>query len=997
VTDSGGPDDFPLVAAGKATPIVVSKTDFPGVLRTAKDLQADVKRVSDLDATYVEDQVPTGAKDVVLVGTLGKAPLIDKLVSDQKLDVSDITGQWETFLIEVVPNPMAGVDRALVIAGSDQRGTIYGVYDVSKHIGVSPWYYWDDVPPRKSNALWVTQGHHTLGPPAVKYRGIFINDENPQLGPWALATFGKAPNTAYPQGFHAAMYEKVYELMLRIKANYLWPAVWGRAFAEDDPKNHEVANTYGILIGTSHEAPMMRGIEEWSRHKTEAGHGTGEWKYTTNADALKQFWTDGIKRMVDQKVDGIVTMGMRGEGDLPSQDTGIATLKSVVDAQRTILKNETGKDPSTIPQVWTLYKEVQDYWDQGMRVPDDVTVVWCDDNWGNMRELPKQSDPKRAGGYGLYYHFDYVGEARNYKWVDTNSLPNIWEQLNLSYSYGVDRLWMVNVGDLKNEEHPMEFFMDFAWNPALWPVERLHEWEEQWAAQQFGAANAASIANVMSQYGHLQARRKPELTNRNITLDPAKNIAQDPNGAVIYDDTASPFSLINYRELEGMAAEWSALAAEATAIGDALPTELHDAYYQLVLYQVQATAHLYAHRLAVFRNKLYKAQGRASTNDWGTIAQARFDDGTNMATYYNTTLANGKWKGWQTQPYVGYGDASRNDKPDRAGWQQPERNDVALPDAPYPTIIKDFVVPSGELLGVSIEGSDKVWPVETATTPKLPKISRYQTQPLQYIEVFRRGTQTITYDIAIPTSAQGWLSVTPKSGSLDNTTKEVRAEVAVDWAAAPAGTTEATLTVTGAGKSVPVAVVVDNTSVPTGFLGFVEAGGYVAMEAEHYSRKVDASDIGFRLLPNIGRSGSGLAPFPVTAKSQTPSGASPHLEYDIYVSSTGNFTLWAYLSPRNNVLHSDGLKYAVSIDSGTPQTVNITTALNGVPTNRSWQRNISDNVNLTSTKHNVTAAGKHTVKFWMVDPAVVVQKLVLDTGGMRPSYLGPPESHRITE
>jgi hypothetical protein len=993
VSADSGSDRFPLIASGKAAPIVVSKTDFAGVLRAATDLQADVKRVSNLEPVYVQDQIPTGAKDVVLIGTLGKAPLIDQLVTDKKLNVSDIAGLWETFLVEVVPNPVAGVDRALVITGSDQRGTIYGIYDLSKQIGVSPWYYWDDVVPEKRSEAWVLPGHHTLGQPAVKYRGIFINDENPQLGPWARTTFGPAPNTSYPQGFHAAMYGKVYELMLRIKANYLWPAVWGRAFAEDDPKNHEVASTYGIIIGTSHEAPMMRGIEEWSRHKTEAGHGTGEWKYTTNATALKAYWTDGIKRMVDQKFEGVVTIGMRGEGDVPNPDAGMATLKDVVAAQRDIIKSGTGKEPSTIPQVWTLYKEVQDYWDQGMRVPDDVTVVWCDDNWGNMRELPKQSEAKRAGGYGLYYHFDYVGEGRNYKWVDTNALPNIWEQLNLSYTYGVDRLWVVNVGDLKNDEHPTEFFMDYAWSPKTWTVDRLQAWEEQWAAQQFGKDRAAAIANLLTRYGKLQSRRKPELTNRAITLDPSKNIAQDAS-AVLYDDTASPFSLINYRELEVMTAEWSTLAADAAVIRDALPAEKVDAYYQLVFYSVQATAHLYAHRLAVFKNKLYKAQGRASTNDWGATAQASFDEGTKMATYYNTTLSNGKWKGWQTQPYVGYGDVGRYGS--NAPWQQPEKDNVALADAPYPAIIKDFVVPDGELLGVSIEGSEKVWPVET-TAAKLPRISRYQTQPPQYIEVFRRGKSAINYEITVPSTAQDWLAVTPKSGALNDTTKEIRAEVKVDWTKAPAGTSQANLTVSGGGKSVSVAVDIDNTSVPTGFVGFVEAGGYIAMEAEHFSRNVEAGGIGFKVVPDIGRTGSGLTPFPVTAASQTPKGTSPHVEYDVYLSTTGSVTLWAYLSPRNNVLHNDGLKYAVSIDDATPQTVNITTALNGIPMNKSWQRNTSDNVNLTSTKHTVSTAGKHTVKFWMVDPTVVVQKLVLDAGGMRPSYLGPPESHRVTQ
>ncbi|HET9953293.1 MAG TPA: glycosyl hydrolase 115 family protein, partial [Polyangiaceae bacterium] len=1016
VSRDAGAGRFPLATAGKAAPIVVSKADFWGVQRTAKDFQADVKRVTDIEPAYSEDTIPAGAKNVILVGTLGKSPLIDKLVQDKKLDVSDIAGLWETFLIQVVENPMAGVDRALVITGSDQRGTSFGIYDVSKQIGVSPWYFWDDVPARKSNSLYVLPGHHTRGEPAVKYRGFFINDENPQLSTWAHNTFGDSPNKDFPMAFHHPLYEKVFELMLRIKANYLWPAVWGRAFAEDDPMNHEMAKAYGVVMGTSHEAPMMRGIEEWNRHAvgqttdangniTNPGSdpygGNGLWRFSKNPDALKLYWADGIKRMVDQEFEGVVTLGMRGPGDvsLPVED-GIELMNSVIAAQRGILEDETGKPAwAASPQVWTLYKEVQDYWDKGMRVPEDVTVVWCDDNWGNMRELPVQSEAKRSGGYGLYYHFDYVGGGRNYKWVDTNLLPNIWEQLNLSYSYGVNRLWVVNVGDMKNEEHPLEFFMDYAWSPEQWPLERLADWQEQWAAQQFGADYAVAIKDILHDYSRLQSLRKPELTNRSITLNPAKDIS-DPaqtGDAVVYDDAASPFSLLNYRELETLAEDWKNLAQDAAVVRDSLPAELKDAYYQLVFYQVQATAYLYEHRLAVFKNKLYQAQGRASTNDWGTKAQAAFDEGRKLAAYYNDTLAGGKWKGWQTQPYIGYGDVERYGS--NAGWQQPELNNAAIEDAPYPHIVTNFTPVTGRSIGVSVEGSDKVWPIETATTAQLPKISRYQTQPNPYIEIFNRGDLFTEYTLNIPQNAQSWLSVTNAAGRVGNTNKEVRAEVQVsNWANVPAGTTQVTLTLTGTGVGtpIPVNVVVENTSVPADFRGFVEGGGYVAMLAEHYSRKVDSGAVGFRLLPDIGRLSSGLTPFPVNAPPQTPGdAAAPHLEYDVYLTSAGETTLTSYLSPRNNVLHSDGLKYAVSIDNGTPEIVNITKALNGIPMNRSWERNTSDNVNRTTTKHTVTA-GKHTIKFWMVDPTIIVQKLVLDTGGARPSYLGPPESFRKT-
>ncbi|WP_437819818.1 glycosyl hydrolase 115 family protein [Sorangium sp. So ce1078] len=979
-----GPDSFPMVATGKAAPLVVSSSDHAGVIRVVSDLKTDIGRVTQVEPDVSLDEIPA-ADDVVIIGTLGKSPLVDRLVSENKLDVTDIAGRWETSLLQVVDNPAPGVRRAFVIAGSDQRGTIFGAYDVSRNIGVSPWHYWDDVPPHQHAELYILPGRYSQGEPKVKYRGFFINDENPALGTWARNTFGPAPNSSRPDGFNHELYAKVYEVMLRLKANYLWPAVWGRSLFDDDPENQALAAAYGIVMGTSHEAPMMRAQDEWDRYGQSGGRygGNGEWNFDRNTEALKKYWTDSIKRMKDHE--SVVTVGMRGNGDLPIDNGGnIDLMQRIVAAQRQILGEVTGKDVTTIPQVWTLYKEVQAFWDDGMRAPDDVIINWCDDNWGNMRELPDLSAPERSGGYGLYYHFDYVGGGRNYKWVDTTLLPNIWEQLHLSYRYGVDRLWVVNVGDMKNEEHPLEFFLDYAWNPDRWPVERIPVWEKQWAAQQFGREHAAEIAEVLTMYSRLQSRRKPELLNRVITLNPNANIATNPDSAVVYAD-GSPFSLIHYGEAERVVAEWQALAAEAERLNEELPASFRDAYYQLVLYQVKASANLYELRLAGFKNILYAAQKRAATKDMATAAEARLADDKAMSSYYNNTLAGGKWKGFQTQPKIGYGGNYPN-----SGWQQPERNNSVLEDFIWPEL-KQISLPSGADMGVAIDGSDKVWPTER-TAPVLPEFSPFQTQPAQYIEVFNRGQAPFDYQIepSVP-----WVKVWPNNGTIE---KEVRATVSVDWGAAPQGTTEVPITVTGAnGSSVVVQAIVKNPDVDRDALeGFVESNGYVSIEAEHFTRSVTADPISWQLIPDIGRTAGGMTPLPVTSARQTPGGESPRLEYTINTFTTGKVTVWAYLSPRNNVLHSDGLKYAVSIDEGEPQIVNVTTALNGIPMNKSWERNTSDNVNRTSTTHTIAQPGKHVLKFWMVDPTVVVQKLVVDTGGLKPSYLGPPESYRVT-
>jgi glycosyl hydrolase family 115 (putative glucuronidase)/glycosyl hydrolase family 115 len=1007
IATAPGPGRFPLVARGSAAPLVVSASDYPGVVRVVTDLRADIKAVTGTapSVTVLPDggTVPAGP-EMVLIGTIGKSPVIDGLVAAGKLDVSALQGRWETSLEQVVEHPLPGVSSAFVIAGSDQRGTIFGAYDVSKQIGVSPWYWWDDVPPRHSDELFVLPGAHSQGTPAVKYRGFFINDENPNLGTWGPAFFGPGLAPGFPGGFNSKLYAKIFETMLRLKANYLWPAVWGRAFAEDDPANHATAKAYGIVMGTSHEAPMMRGIEEWNRHAVPAVRdsngnivtpgsdpygGTGEWSFVHNPDAIKAYWTDGIRRMVAQDFEGVVTLGMRGNGDtsLPDGD-GIGLMSDIIATERQILGSVTGKDLATIPQVWTLYKEVLRYWDEGLRPPDDVMVVFTDDNWGNIRQLPDQSLPPRAGGYGLYYHFDYVGGGRDYKWVDTSLIADTWEQLRTAVSYGVDQLWMANAGDVKGNELPVQFFLDYAWDPSRWPAERLGEWERMYAAQSFGPDQAAAIAAVLHTYGRLASRRKPELLNRLITVDPAKDITTD-SSAVVYNDEATPFSLTDYQELDRVTAQWQQLATEAEQVGRRLPAAYQDAYFELVGYAVKATANLYALRQAEFTNILYAAQGRAAANDLAASAEASFAGDLAMMSFYNTAVAGGKWANFQLQPHIDYGDVARYGP--NAPWQEPELNNVAIPDVIFPAVQR-VQLPAGPDMGVAIDGSAAWWPA--AQDPAvLPQFSPYQAQPAQFIDVFNRGQAPFGFTVR---TGAPWLRATPASGTVRS---QVRVTVTADWSRAPKGTSQVPVTVSGpGGRSVVVWAPVVNPDVPRSRLaGFVEANGYVSIEADHFTRAVGAGNVGWQRIDAIGRTGAGMTPAPVTAASQSPGGAGPRLEYTVTLFTAGPVTVWAFLSPRCNVLPVAGPRYAVSFGDTAPQVVNIlaATGASDAVMNRQWERNTSDNVNRTATAHVIAAPGVHTLTFWMVDPGVIVQNLIIDTGGLKPSYLGPPESMRL--
>ena len=543
------PGGFSIVHNHSAAMLYVDANDFAGVIVAAHNVQADIARV-----TGISPELAAGKNDfgtnVIIAGTIGRSEMIDELVRSKKIDVSEIKGQWESFFIQVVPAPFPGIENALVICGSDRRGTIYGLYDLSEEIGVSPWYFWADVPAPHRNSLFVKPGKYVQGPPAVKYRGIFLNDEEPSLGGWAREKFG---------GFNHQFYTNIFELLLRLKANYLWPAMWNSAFNEDDPLNPKLADEYGIVMGTSHVEPMMRADKEWNR----AGHTAGDWNFETHADELKAFWREGLER--DKNYENVITMAMRGKIDTPMSPTAnIALLEKIVAAQREIVAGVYHTNAASVPQLWALYKEVQEYYERGMRVPDDVTLLWCDDNWGNLRRLPTPDERRRSGGAGIYYHFDYVGDPRNYKWVNTVPLPKIWEQMNLADHYGADRIWIVNVGSLKLKELPVSFFLNLAWNPQRWPKEKIPEFTRLWAQQQFGAAYAERIAGMLDRYTKYNGWRKPEL------LEP---------------DT---FSLVNYREADRVLADWKSIAAGAETLDRDLPENERAAFFELVLYPVKA-------------------------------------------------------------------------------------------------------------------------------------------------------------------------------------------------------------------------------------------------------------------------------------------------------------------------------------------------------------------------------------------------------------------------
>jgi hypothetical protein len=919
--------DFKLVEDNNAAGILYDKNDCKVVEIAANHLRQDIERVTG-SSPVISTNLENINHNAVIIGTIGQSKYIDRLIQENKIDHSGISGKWETHALQVIKKPFENVSSALVIFGSDRRAVAYGIYELSKQIGVSPWYWWADVPVKKKKNIYISSGRHTSGEPAVKYRGFFINDEAPAITNWAYEKFG---------GFNHEFYEKVFELILRLKGNYIWTAMWNNAFLDDDPANAPTADDYGIVIGTSHHEPMMRAYIEWRRY------GTGPWNYEKNEKVLKEFWVQGIKRR--GSLESIVTVGMRGDGDEPmTEQANIALLQKIIQDQRQIISEVTGKEASSVPQSWALYKEVQEYYDKGMRVPDDVTLFLCDDNWGNIRKLPKISDKLRSGGYGIYYHYDYVGGPRNYKWLNTSPISRTWEQMHLAYRYGVDRIWIVNVGDIKPMEFPIEFFLDYAWNPDYWPAKRLPEYTRLWAQRQFGADYAEEIADILTKYTKYNSRRKPEL------------LAPDTH------------SLTNYREAETVVNEYNELADKANKIYDSLADEYKDAFYQLVLHPVVACSNLNELYVTVGTNKLYAKQGRAATNGLAEKAKQLFNKDAEITHYYNEVMAGGKWNHMMDQVHIGY-----------TYWQQPDEN--IMPE------VKEIDLPAASQMGVAIEGSDKSWPEEKGEA-KLPEFDSYNRQSY-YIEVFNQGRSPFEYSAE---TEQDWIRVEPRKAKVET---EKRSFVSVDWDKAPIGMHRVPIIITGPDKSqVTVQAIINNPSFPERdkVNGFVESNGYVSIEAEHYSRAMESASIKWQRIPDLGRTLSAMIALPVTAPAQAPGGNSPRLEYDVYLFTKGEVKVKAYLSPTQNFHNEQGLRYAVSFDNETPQIVN----MHANKTFQDWEESVRNNITVEASRHTISEAGKHILKFWMVDPGVVLQKLVIETGEVKPSYLGPPESFNRT-
>jgi hypothetical protein len=924
-----GKDFFTIVNKSSVANIYFDTTDYMLVNKSAHLLAADIERVSGKKPKVILSEKELKG-NIIIVGSVDKNKLINKLVAAHKINVDTIRGQWERFIIQTVKDPFPGISHALVIVGSDRRGTAYGVFTVSSEIGVSPWYWWADVPVQKSCELYFKTTSYRSQPPSIKYRGIFINDEDWGLHPWAGKKFEPEVGDIGPK-----TYEKIFELVLRLKGNMVAPAMHEctKAFFTV-PGNMEIADTYGIMVTTSHCEPLLyNNAHEWDKKKQ------GEWNYVTNKSEIVSVLDERVKQTAGKEnIYTIALRGMHDEGMLGvSEDQKLKVLEEAVNDQRKLLTKYISKPIDEIPQIFVPYKEVLNIYEKGMNLPDDITIVWPDDNYGYIKKLSNNKEQKRNGGAGVYYHISYLGWPNDYLWINTTPPALMYEELHKAYSLGANKYWLLNVGDIKPGELGMQLFLDMAWNFEKFNFENINQYQIKQLSKIFGQQYEKDIADILDRYYYLGFTRKPEY----MTWDFRWNSLFSRDSIKDTD-----FSFINYNEAESRLNDYNAIATKAQDILQALPHEYQPAFFELVYYPVKGAA-LYNHEMLIAqKNRWYAKQGRFLTNTLAKDVKLYHDSLSTLTKQYNTIL-NGKWSGMMTAP--GF-----------------------LPKEQLPPT-KLLTLPASAGMGLFIEGQQN----DTSQSLELPQFSVF-FKPSYFIEVYNKGKQPLKWTA---TASEKWIKLSQTDGETES---QQRIYVSVDWQHVPYGDRiDGKVTITDGNNVKQVNVSVFNPEKPSATALsklFVENNGTVTIFPSEFHRKTENGGIRFQVIEGLGYCNSALQ----LGNARFDSGEGSHADFDFYTFSHGWITIYVYALPlfAKDKLHST--RYGVQIDDLEYQTCN-----NDVKEySMNWANNVIRNSAIDTIRVFLDKPGKHTLKLFCEDPGMIIQKMVIDLGGLKKSYLG---------
>ena len=725
---------FPIVTSSAKVSIVYDNKSIKLDSIAANLLAEDIERVTSFKPEVMKD-IAKAKGNVIVIGNI-QSDLVQRFISAQSPVHKNLRNKWECFAFKTIDKPSANISKAFIITGSDARGTAYGVFTLSEKIGVSPWYWWADVPAKQQKELTITQNDFVSLPPSVKFRGIFINDEDWGLQPWAAKTFEPETGDIGPK-----TYAKVFELLLRLKANMIWPAMHPstKAFFHY-PGNITTAEDYRITIGSSHAEPMLRNnVGEWKVATM------GRFNYFTNKERIYQYWEDRIKE--SRGIDAIYTLGMRGVHD--GQMEGIKDLKEavpvvekIIQDQRQMLSKHLNKDATAIPQVLTPYKEVLEIYDNGLKVPDDVTLVWPDDNYGYIHRLNNEKEISRKGGAGVYYHASYWGRPHDYLWLSSTHPSLIREEMMKAYETGADRVWVLNVGDIKPLEYNIQLFMDMAYNAtAFKESSNTKKHLQQWANTVFGNEKGSGIAKILWEYYQLAFERRPEFMGWSQTEPNTKTKYTEFNHFYFGDEAQKRIDRYN------------ALETEAKGLRPLIDSKYADAFYQLVYYPVVGAS--WMNKKFLYRDKayFYSKQNRLSAYDYAQQSKSAYDSIVKETEYYNQELANGKWKNIMSM--------------------KPRNLAVYLtPDIPELTIdstITCSIAPEG-----FVTKDSSLLQNGSLSLPAFDNLNRQK----YFVDIFLGKDQPLQWSATV---SRSWIRLSKTNGALGSGNKEMRIWVDVDW------------------------------------------------------------------------------------------------------------------------------------------------------------------------------------------------------------------------
>jgi len=900
-------------------------------------LAADIQRITGY-LPRVVNNITLASGNVIIMGSL-KSKMMQDLHSPASFDA--LQGKWECYSFKLLKHPFKGINKALVITGSDTRGTAYGVFELAKRLGVSPWYWWADVLPEKKKLLSLNIENFSSSAPSVKYRGIFINDEDWGLLPWSAKTFDPATANIGPK-----TYAKVFELLLRLKANLIWPAMHpGTKAFYQFTANKKVAADYQIIVGSSHAEPMLRNnVSEWDKDKM------GDFNYLSNQKKVFSYWEDRVKE--SHNYPSMYSLGMRG-----IHDSGLEGIKNPADAvpllqqifsdQRGLLRKYADTNITHVPQAFTAYKEVLDIYDHGLQLPDDVTLVWPDDNYGYIQRLNTTSENKRKGGSGIYYHASYWGRPHDYLWLSTTPPALIREELTKAYENNARDIWVLNVGDIKPAEYHIQLFMDMAYHIDPFQDSKYSKTHLlNWLQPIFGISLAPAIKDILWKNYQLAFERKPEFMGWSQT-EPTTKINFTAYNHMDYGDQAQ-------RRIDA----YSSLETAAKALRYKISPLRKDAFYELVYYPVVASSLM--NKKFLYRDKafLYIKEGRIIGKNYETLSKKAFQEITVETAYYNQQLANGKWAHLMSM---------------------------------IPRNLPVFHLPEFNFSKIE---QDQDWKIK-AEGNKLPAFSKWNRQK-HFVDIFLSKETAIDYTVK---ASKDWIKVSQLKGKLtaDGDNSQDRIWVEIDWDKLPLNQYSGELTFEASNRSVTVPVWIENLqqSELKNFNGFVENNGLISIYASHYTKINNAGKNYWKLVNDLGPAGTAMETVIQNTDHKSIDTVNyknnASMEYNFYTLKADTAEIKIYTLPTHPLNKNFGMRYAVSVDNGPVTVLNYKT----IGRTEEWKQNVLSNAALRSVKIPVLNKGKHVLKIYLIDPYVILDRIVIGMGALKPYYGLLPESQLI--